>query len=223
MTEAFVKRPLNSVLHNGEVIGHFTKTGEFYAEYRDGYLYPFIEKIKKNGSTVKVFETDNIFDSATSFCNFHVKCKVNGWREARVLRKGQWIRLGELEPVEEHKVIPIVIDKEEMPQKKAANHILKTKKAEAVLPPIIATTIESNRDPIEVEEFEEVSLTSIKIADIIYYIDGRKKKLYEKLKDGGPGRYVGRYNAKIAGKIDISIPDSDDEESSKEEELSDNE
>lgn len=212
MTEAFVKRPLKSVLKNGEIIGHFTRLTEFYAEYRDGYLYPFTEKVKKDGKMVKDFDTDNIFDTATSFCNFHVKSKVNGWREAHVLRDGEWIRLGQLVPLEEHKVTEINIGKEEMAPKKAANHILKTKKTEPALAPIIATSIESNDDPIEVTNIEEVSIMNIKINDTNYYLDSHKKKIYEKLKDGGVGKYIGRYNSKIVGKIDKSQIDSDDEE-----------
>ncbi len=218
MTEAFIKRPLNSVLKNGEIIGHFTMGTEFYAEYKDGYLHPFIEKVGKDGRVTKTFDKDNIFDTATSFCNFHVKSKVNGWREARVLREGQWIRLGELVPYsnislekQQHKVVETNISKEEMPPKKIANHILKTKKTEAVVPPIIATTIESNEDPIEVENIEEVSIMAIKINETVYYIDSNKKKIYEKMKDGGIGKYVGRYNSKIQGKIDRSVVDSDDE------------
>lgn len=213
MTEAFIKRPLNSVLKNGEIIGHFTRDADFYAEYKDGYLHPFTERVGKDGKVKKTFDTDNIFDTATSFCNFHVKSKVNGWREARVLREGQWIRLNELVPStsEEHKVGETHKGKEEMPPKKAANHILKTKKAEAVLPPIIATTIESNDDPIEVVNMEEVSIMTIKINDVLYYLDSNKKKIYEKLKDGGVGTYIGRYNSKIAGKIDKSQVDSDNE------------
>jgi hypothetical protein len=211
MTEAFIKRPLNTVLKNGEIIGHFTMGTEFYAEYKDGYLYPFIERVGKDGRVKKTFDNDNIFDTATSFCNFHVKSKVNGWREARVLREGQWIRLGELVPKQQHKVVETNISKEEMPPKKIANHILKTKKTEAILSPIVATTIESNEDPIEVENIEEVSIMAIKINENIYYIDSNKKKIYEKMKDGGIGKYVGRYNSKIQGKIDRSIIDSDDE------------
>jgi|LauGreDrversion4_2_1035121.scaffolds.fasta_scaffold320290_2 hypothetical protein len=211
MTEAFVKRPLNTVLKNGEVIGHFTKGAEFYAEYKDGHLYPFTEKVRKDGKVVKEYDKETIFDTATSFCNFHVKSKVNGWREARVLREGQWIRLGELVPSEEHKVTETDLSKEEMPPKKVANHILKTKKAEAVVPPIIATTIESNEDPIEVANMEEVSIMTIKVNETLYYLDSQKRKIYEKLKDGSVGKYVGRYNSKIAGKIDTSKADSDDE------------
>ena len=72
---------------------------------------------------------------------------------------------------------------------------------EVVIPLFIEKTIEP-----EEYEIEYVKLVPIKVEDMMYFIDKKKNKLYENVKDK-IGKYIGRlYNDSI-----ITELDSDDE------------
>ena len=73
---------------------------------------------------------------------------------------------------------------------------------------IKAIAIESISEPIQPEDILEIPVRSIEIHDILYWIDGKKDKLYKRDTKGSIGAYVGRYRRE-ADSIDRDFPDSD--------------
>lgn len=73
---------------------------------------------------------------------------------------------------------------------------------------IKAIAIESTSEPIQPEDILEIPVRSIEIHDILYWIDGKKDKLYKRDTKGSIGAYVGRYRRE-ADSIDRDFPDSD--------------
>ncbi len=96
-------------------------------------------------------------------------------------------------------------NKEKQPRKPRA-------KKEEVVPPVNFTpqAILSEEKPLEVEDVIEVQVKPFEHAGNMYYMDGKKSKLYDRQKDGGcKGIYMGRWDS-VLEKI-IKDDDSDRE------------
>ena len=81
------------------------------------------------------------------------------------------------------------------------------KKTVPVPVPQIAKAVEVAEEPLEAIEVIKIQLIPKIIADKSYWYDSTKDKVYEKLKDGTIGKYLGRYDSREQALV--SFPDSD--------------
>lgn len=188
---AFIARPLETVLYEGEVIRHITRDASFEAAYIDGMLHSTDEPTK-------------IFASPTAFCNDHMSSKTDGWKACRVYRAGQWVRLKDLpvlpqyesdtdeESEEWRKVETHKIKQEEMPPPKKVPGALKTPGPIRAAQPILATIIESDEPLIEFDSIIRVKVSQITVNDIKYWYNESSKNVYTYYANGGIGERVGQ-------------------------------
>lgn len=71
----------------------------------------------------------------------------------------------------------------------------------------VAKAVEVAEEPLEAIEVIKIQLVPKIIADKSYWFDSSKDKVYEKLKDGTIGKYLGRYDSREQALV--SFPDSD--------------
>ena len=76
-----------------------------------------------------------------------------------------------------------------------------------VAPIIVAKAVEVAEPPLEAIEVITIQLHSKMIGDKSYWYDSTKDKVYEKVKDGSIGKYLGRYDSRE--QMLVSFPDSD--------------
>lgn len=184
---AFIARPLETVLYEGEVIRHITRDASFEAAYIDGMLHSTDEPTK-------------IFASPTAFCNDHMSSKTDGWKACRVYRAGQWVRLKDLPVLPEYesdtdeewrKVETHKIEQEEMSLKKVSG-VLKTPGPVRAAQPILASILESDEPAIEFESIIRVKVSQITINDTKYWYNESNKNVYTYYENGGIGDRVGQ-------------------------------
>ena len=76
----------------------------------------------------------------------------------------------------------------------------------------LPTHLEKTMEEVDTDGYrvEYVKLTPFEVGSAVYYRDAKKNKLYQKLKEGRIGHYVGRYDAPTES-IVTDVPDSDDD------------
>ena len=67
--------------------------------------------------------------------------------------------------------------------------------------------VESNDEPLEVDSVVKVTLKSLVVNEVKYWLDSDSGKVYNRLSTGGKGNYVGHWN----GEAISEVADSDDD------------
>lgn len=200
---AFVARPLETVLYEGEVIRHITRDAVFEAAFIDGMLHSCDHPTK-------------VFASPTAFCNDHMQSKTDGWKACRVYRAGQWVRLKDLHVLPQYEsdnedtetVTPAdeiaflnewrkdeTHKKEQvdaMPPPKKVTGALKTPGPIRAARPILATIIEADEPLIEFDSIIRVKVSPITVNETRYWFDENTKNVYIYHENGGVGNRVGQ-------------------------------
>jgi len=197
---AFVARPLETVLYEGEVIRHITRDASFEAAFIDGMLHSCDDATK-------------IFASPTGFCNDHMPSKTDGWKACRVYRAGQWVRLKDLHILPQYESDEETVTsadelaflnewrKDGTHKKEQVNDMPPPKKTTGVLKkpgpiraarPILATIIEADDQSIEFDSIIRVKVSPITVNDTRYWFNENTKNVYIYHENGGVGDRVGQ-------------------------------
>jgi len=99
---------------------------------------------------------------------------------------------------------PPVVEQKPKPVPKPKKVVKKTAPVAVVQ---VAKAVEVAEEPLEAIEVIKIQLVPKIIADKSYWYDSIKDKVYEKLKDGTIGKYLGRYDSRE--QTLVSFPDSD--------------
>ncbi len=190
------RRQLSSILYEGEIVQYTQANGQVWqATYSEGLLISTLDPNKQ-------------YTSPSAFVNDCKGGSTNGYVACRVCRDETWIKLIDLEPIEDAPVLKVKrkkgTEEEVMPPKKIQQqHLLKS--PQPTLGPVktlFATVVEGIDPPIEITNVVRVKVKPTQFGSSTHFYDAEEKRVFERKEDGTLGRYKGR----LEGKKVVSAP-----------------